>query len=132
MAITLKSVGQLLAEGATLAAIDIGASNAADKYARAQVALQVAAAFTSIAAGDLAGALATAQAALLAKVTDPGQVALIQGLFTIGNAQIQVVSQATTVIPLLSATAQGVAAEVAAGITAIASTYVTPQGPAAK
>lgn len=126
MSITLKSVGQLFVEGATLAAIDIGATNAADKYARAQVALQVAAGFTAISSGDLAGGLATAQAALLAKVTDPGQVALIQGLFTIGNAQITVLSQATSAIPLLNPTVQGVASEIAAGITAIASTYSAP------
>lgn len=126
MSITLKSVGQLFVEGATLAAIDIGATNAADKYARAQVALQVAASFTAISSGDLAGGLATAQAALLAKVTDPGQVALIQGLFTIGNAQITVLSQATSAIPLLNPTVQGVASEIAAGITAIASTYSAP------
>lgn len=126
MSITLKSVGQLLVEGATVAAIDIGASSAAQKYARAQVALQAAAVFASISSGDLAGGLATAQAALLAKVTDPGQVALLQGLFTIGNAQITVASQAASVVPLLNATAQGVASEIAAGITAIASTYPAP------
>lgn len=126
MSITLKSVGQLIVEGATVAAIDIGAANAAVKYERAQVALQVAAAFTALSSGDVSGALAQAQTALLSKVTDPGQVALIQGLFTIGNAQITVASQAATVIPLLSATAAGVASQIAAGITAIASTYPAP------
>jgi hypothetical protein len=124
---TLKSVGQLIVEGATLAGIDVGAKDAADKYNRAQVALQVAAGFQSASQGDLAGGLAQAQAAILGKVTDPGQIALIQGLFTIGNAQIQVVSQATTAIPLLSATTQGVFAEISAGITAIASTYSAPK-----
>ena len=126
MSITLKSGGQLIVEGATLLGIDIGAKNAADKYDRAQVALHVAAGFQAASQGDLAGGLAQAQAAILAKVTDPGQVALVQGLFTIGNAQIQVASQATTVVPLLNATAQGVAAEIAAGITSIASAYAAP------
>lgn len=126
MSITLKSVGQLMAEGATLAAIDIGAKDATDKYNRAQVALQVGAAFTAIASGDVAGGLATAQGAILGKVTDPGQVALVQGLFAVGVQQLQVASLASSAIPLLNATVTGVATEVAAGITAIASAYKAP------
>jgi hypothetical protein len=126
MSLTLKSVGQYIVEAATVAAIDIGSKTPAEKYAKAQVALQVAAAFTSVSTGDLAGGLAEAQSAIFVKVTDPGQVALLQGLFAIGNAQITVASQAASIIPLLNATAQGVAAEVAAGITAVASTYPAP------
>jgi len=125
-AISLLSVGQLLVESATLAAIDIGAKDATEKYNRATVALQVAAAFQAVQAGDLAGGLAEAQAALLSKITDPGQILLIQGLFTIGNAQIQIASQAASAIPLLNATVEGVAGEIAAGITAIASSYKNP------
>lgn len=128
MNLALKPVGQLIVEGATLAGIDIGAKDATDKYNRAQVALHVAAAFQAVSQGDLVGGLAQAQTAIFANVTDPGQVALIQGLLTLGNAQLQVATQAASVVPLLGATAQGVASNIAAGISAVASAYPAPAG----
>lgn len=123
MTFQLKSVGQLLVEAATVAAIDIGAKDAADKHNRAQAALNVAAVFQAVASGDLTSGLAQAQDALLSKVTDPGQAALVTALFNIAVPQLQVLSLVNGVIPLLNGTVQGVAGEIAAGITAIASAY---------
>jgi len=123
---SIVTVGQFFVQGATLAGIDIGAKTAAEKYARAQVALKVAAALSAVASGDVTGALATAQAALLTKVTDPGEVALVNGLFAIAGPQLQVAAQAESVIPFLAETLEGVAAEAATGITVIASAYKAP------
>lgn len=126
MSLSLKSFGTLFAEGATLAAIDIGAKNPADKFARAQVALQVAGIVQSLSTGDVATALQTAETALLSKITDPGQAALVQSLASVGSTFIQAAAVANSALPLVNATVQGAAQEVAAGITAIASTYKTP------
>lgn len=126
MSITLKTGGQLLVELATASGIAFGAKTAAQKYARAQVALQVAAGFQAASTGDLAGGLAEAQSAILSKVTDPGLAAFATDLFAIGNGQLTVLAQAETALPLLAETAEGVAANVAAGMTAIASKYPAP------
>lgn len=123
---SIKTFGTLFAEGATLAAIDIGAKNPADKYARAQVALQVGAAIQALSTGDVTTALQTAETALLSKITDPGQVALVTNLASVGSTFIQAAAAANGMLPLVNATVQGAAAEVAAGITAIASTYKQP------
>lgn len=120
---SLKSFGTLFAEGATLAAIDIGAKDAADKYARAQVALQVGGAIQSLSTGDVATALQTAETALLSKITDPGQVALVTNLAGVASTFIQAAAQANGALPLVNATVQGAAAEIASGVTTIASAY---------
>lgn len=123
---SLKTFGTLFAEGATLAAIDIGAKDAADKYARAQVALQVAAAIQSLSTGDVATALQTASTGLLSKITDPGQAILVTNLASVGSTFIQAAAFANGALPLVNATVQGAAAEIAAGMTTIASTYKAP------
>ncbi|MDE2098632.1 MAG: hypothetical protein KGL39_15365 [Patescibacteria group bacterium] len=119
----IKTFGVLFAQLATTAAIDIGAKDAADKYARAQVALQVASSLQSLSTGDVTGALAQAQAALLSKVTDPGQAVLVTTLFATGDTFIQAASVANGLLPLVNATWQGAAAEAATGITNVASAY---------
>jgi hypothetical protein len=126
MTLQIKSLAQLLVEGATLAGIDIGASTAAEKYTRAQVALAVAAGFTSLSSGDVNGAIEQVQTEILSKVTDPGQVALVNSLFNVGGVFIQAAAAANGALPLLNATWQGVAGEVATGITTIASSYPAP------
>jgi hypothetical protein len=120
---SLKSFGTLFAEATTLAGIDIGAKDAADKYARAQVALQVAGILQSLSTGDVVTALATAESTLLTKITDPGQAALAQNLASVGSTFIMAAAQANSALPLVNPTIQGAAAEVTAGITVIASTY---------
>ena len=126
MTLQIKSVAQLVVEGATLAAIDIGATSPAQKYARAQVALAVAAGFTALSSGDVTGAVEQIQTAVLSKVTDPGQVALANSLFNVGGIFISAAAAANGALPLLNATWQGVAGEIATGITAIASSYPAP------
>jgi hypothetical protein len=132
MSLQIKSLAQLLVEGATLAGIDIGAKDATDKYNRAQIALQVAAAFTSLSTGDVAGAIEQVQTALMSKITDPGQAALVTSLFNVGSLFIQSAAAANGAMPLLNATWQGIATEVAAGITTVAGAYSNPAPAAAK
>lgn len=119
----IKSLPQLVIEGATLAAIDLGAKDDAEKYSRAQVALAVAGIFTSLSSGDVATAVTTASESLLSKIKDPGQVALVTNLANAGSVFIQAASLADGALPLLNATWQGLAGEIAAGVTAIASAY---------
>jgi hypothetical protein len=113
-----------VAEGATLAGINIGAKSAADKYARAQAALQVAAIATALSTGDI-GTVET-QAQGLIKTSDPGVAKFVSDLSGLANTLIQGAAVASAAIPLLSAGAELVATNIAAGITAIASTYPAP------
>ena len=122
----IVSLAQLAVQVETLIAIDTSAKDPAGRYASAQVALQVATAFSAVAAGDVQGAVAQAVQAILAKVTDPGQVALVNVIASIGTQFITTAAQANGALPLLNVAWQGVAAEIAAGITATASAYPDP------
>lgn len=126
MSLTIKPFEQVAAELATLAAIDIGASSAADKYARAQVALQVATAAQSLSSGDVATFSQTVQTAILAKVTDAGQQKVVTDLFGIANVFLLPAAQVDESIPLVSVGVAAIANNVAAGITAVASQYKAP------
>lgn len=121
MSLTIKPFEQILVEGATLAGINIGAKDAADKYARAQAALKVAGIATALATGDVAAV--EAAAAGLITTTDPGVAKFVTDLSALGNTLIQGAMVANAAIPLLSAGAELVATNVAAGITAVASQY---------
>lgn len=121
MSLSIKPFEQILVEGATLAGINIGAKSAADKYARAQAALQVAGIATAMATGDVSAV--EAAAASLIKTSDPGIAKFVGDLTALGNTLIQGAMVANAAVPLLSAGAEIVAQNVAAGITAIASQY---------
>lgn len=122
----IVSLAQLAVQAETLIGIDLAAKDPAGRYAAAQVALQVADAFTAASTGNVQGAVAAAVTAILTKVTDPGQVALVNAVATIGMGFIQTAMQVNGALPLLNATWQGVAGEIAAGITATASAYKAP------
>lgn len=124
MTLTIKPFEQILVEGATLAGINIGAKNAADKYARAQAALKVASIATALSSGDIASVTAAAQA--LIQTSDPGVAKFVADLSGLGNTLIQGAMLANAAVPLLSLGAEMVATNVAAGITAIASQYSAP------
>lgn len=121
MSLSVKPFEQIIVELATLAAINIGAKDAADKYQRAQGALKVASLSTALATGDVATVEATLQG--LIKTSDPGVAKVVTDLSSIGNTLIQGAMVANVAIPLLSAGAELIAQNVAAGITAVASQY---------
>lgn len=127
MSFKIVSLAQLAVQAETLIGIDLSAKDPAGRYASAQVALQVAAAFTAASSGDVQGAVAEAVQAILAKVTDPGQVALVNAVASIGMGFVTTAVQVNGALPLLNATWQGVAGEIAAGITATASAYTAPK-----
>jgi len=124
MSLTIKPFEQIIVEGATLAGINIGATGPADKYARAQAALKVASIATALATGDVAAVEAAAEA--LIKTSDPGVAKLVLDLSALGNTLIQGAMVMNAAVPLLSAGAELVATNVAAGITAVASQYPAP------
>ena len=126
MSFTIKPFEQIIAEGATAAAIAIGSATPAIKYAKAQAALQAASVFGSLAAGDIVGAASTLQALLASKVLDPGTAKLLSDLFTMGNTFLQADAAALAMFPGQTALAEGIATNIAAGITAVASTYPAP------
>jgi hypothetical protein len=126
MSLTIVSLAQLAAQAETLIGIDLAAKDPAGRYAAAQVALQVAGAFTAVAQGNAVGAVTAAVQAILSKVTDPGQVALVNSLAAVGMSFIQMSAQAGALLPLLNAEWQGIANEIAAGMTATASAYKAP------
>jgi hypothetical protein len=123
---SIKPFEQVIAELGTTVAINSGTPTTAQKYSRAQVALAVAAGFTAASQGDAAALASQIETAVLTKVTDPGEVKLVTDLFNTGNTFLAPLGAAGTSIPLISATVQGVAANIAAGITAIASAYKAP------
>lgn len=126
MSLKLESAGALLAQIATTVAIDVSAKDPAGRYASAQVAMEVAAAFKSVSTGDLASAETEVQQAVLSKITDPGQAALVTAIFTQGNNYLAAAAQAAGSLPLVNATVTGAAGEIADGITAAASAYPAP------
>jgi hypothetical protein len=122
----VTSLAQLAVQAETLIGIDIAAKDPAGRYAAAQVALQVAAAFTAVQQGNAVGAVTAAVQAIVAKLTDPGQIAFVLAVANVGMVWVQMAAQVNGALPLLNATWQGVAGEVAAGITATASAYKAP------
>lgn len=105
--------------------------DAAKIVKRAQTALAVATAVTGLASGDPAPAIAALQAVLSNANMDPGVALAVQGLFSIGQQQLQLSATLGKLIPLAGATAEAVATNVAAGITAAANAEIAKYGSAA-
>lgn len=122
----LISFTQLGAQTATVIAIDASGKDIASRYKAAQIALQVAEGFKSLSTGDAGAGLAAAEAALLSKISDPGQATLVQAVFMAAQPFILAAAQGNAALPLVSATVAGAAAEIAAGIVAAASVYPAP------
>jgi hypothetical protein len=120
---SIKPFEQILAEIGTTIGIDSAAKDPAGRYAAAQAALLVAAAFTAAASGDVSVLTTQLETTVLTKVTDPGQVKLVTDLFALGNTFLAPIAAASTAVPLITPVVQGIATNVAAGITAVASAY---------
>jgi len=125
MAFTIKSFEQIAAELAVTIAVAT-ASTPAQKYARAQAALQVATAIQPIGQGNFSQSLAQIATIVTTKITDPGVVQLVNDLFNILNIFLAPLLVTEAAIPGMTSTIEGVANNVIAGITVIASQYPAP------
>jgi hypothetical protein len=129
MSLSVVPFEQAAAEALTGLAITGGqAGNAASIVKRANTALAVAQAVQQLAAGNAAPAIAAIQTILANSSMDPGVALAVQGLFAIGQQQLQLVQSFGNLIPLAGATAEAVANNVAAGITAAANAEIAKYG----
>lgn len=131
MSLTIKPFEQIVAEFDTLIAIHLGAKNAADLSARAAVALQVAGIFSALGSGNVTTAQTVLQTLVTSVTKDPGTQQFVGDALQLGATLLQTQLAINAAVPLLGAAAQAVAANIAAGMTAIASLYPAAAAPAA-
>lgn len=126
MSLTIKPFEQIVAEFDTLVAIHLGAKTAADLSARAAIALQVASIFGALGTGDVTGAQGAIQTLVTSATTDAGTQQFIGDALQLGSTLLQTQLAINSAVPILGAAAQAIAANIAAGMTAIASKYPAP------
>jgi len=134
MALTIQPFEQVLAEFITGKYMTSGqdATTTAGQAAivqRANTALEVVAAFNSINQGNVSG-LQSLQAVLSSTTTDPAMALVIQNLFTIGGSMLALNTNIVNGLPLIGATANQIASNIGAGITAAANAEIAKYSPA--
>lgn len=129
MSLTIKPFEQLAAEAITGLIITGGQKgNATNIVKRATTALAVSTAFTDIASGNAAAGVAALQAAVSNSSLDPGVGLAVQGLFGIAAQQLSLASTLNNALPIFGASAEAVATNVAAGVTAAANAEIAKYG----
>lgn len=111
-----------VATALTVAAIDIGAKDAATKTARAEVALAVSKAFAQAAIGDIQGA-AAALIALVKTTTDPGLALVVQNVTNIFGQFLGTEAAVLAASPVIGGVVDSVLSNVASGMAAAATSY---------
>lgn len=120
---TTVTIPQLVAEGLTTAAIDIGSKTNAVKLARAQAAAQVSAFFTSAGQGNIAEANQQVQT-LIAGITDPALEQTASDLWSIGQPFLSAEYSVAQNVPILGGSLQSALAAIGAGMGAVAGAYI--------
>lgn len=122
------TIPQLVAEGLTTAAIDIGASSDAAKLSRAQAAAQVAAFFTAAGQGNISQANQQVTT-LIAGLSDPGLEQTATDLWSIGQPFLQAQYSIAQNVPILGGSLQNAFAAIGAGMAAVAGGYIAKLTP---
>lgn len=123
---SIKPFEQIVAEFDTLVAIHLGAKSAADLSARAATALQVAGIFAALGSGDVTGAQTALQTLVTSATQDAGTQQFMGDALQLGATLLQTQLAVNAAVPVLGTAAQAIAANIAAGMTAIASKYAQP------
>lgn len=133
MSITnLVPIEQYTAQLAAALLISNGQGGDAQKILpRAQTALNWGNALAGVAAGDVAGALAAATAALQKPDMDPAVAASLQQLLQVGFSQLQIAANVNALTPLLGATVSAVISNISKGVIAAADIEISTYGPKA-
>lgn len=117
------TIPQLVAEGLTTAAINIGASTNAIKLARATAAAQVAAFFAAAGQGNIAQANQQV-ATLIAGITDPGIEQTAADLWSVGQPFLQAEYSVAENVPILGGSLQNALAAIGTGMASVAGGYI--------
>lgn len=123
MSFKFISLTQIGAEALTLAALHAGSPTAAQVVSRATTAVAVANVIAAVGQGNAQQALADITA--MATTADAGVQQFISDLSNQANNWLQTQMALNSAIPLIGAAAQQIATDVAAGMTLVASRYVT-------
>jgi len=122
------TIPQLVAEGLTTAAIEVGAKDDATKLSRAKAASAVAAFFSAAGAGNIAQANQEV-ATLIAGITDPGIEQTASDLWSIGQPFLQAQYMLVTNIPILGGSLENALAGIGAGMASVAGGYIAKLTP---
>jgi hypothetical protein len=117
------------------AALEISAGQGGDAQKilpRAQTALTWGNALAEAGAGDLAGALAAATAALKKPGMDPAVAASLQQLLVVGFDQVQIAANFNALVPVFGVTAGAVIENVAKGVITAANIEISNYSAPAK
>jgi hypothetical protein len=121
------TIPQLVAEGLTTAAIDIGAKTVAVKLARARAAAQVAAFFTAAGQGNITQANQQVQT-LIAGITDAGLEQTALDLWSIGQPFLSVQYSLAQNVPILGGSLESAFTAIGAGMASVAGAYIGKYG----
>jgi hypothetical protein len=121
--VSTVTIPQLVAEGLTTAAIEIGAKTPAAKLARAQAAAQVAAFFTAAGQGNIAQANQQVQT-LIAGITDPGLEQTATDLWSIGQPFLSAQYALAQNVTILGGSLESALGAIGSGMAAVAGAYI--------